>query len=372
MASGQDSATFDLAIAGGGLTGLTAALSLAGLCEQRGWTLAIIAPELPVHDQRTTALLMPSVELLDGLGVWQQCMPRSAPLRTMRLIDATARLFRAPLTDFRAAELDLEAFGYNVPNTVLLSALDNALAERDCVTRIDATVHTGSTTNDAVHLSLSNGQSIIASMAVAADGRNSKLRDIGAITTRSWSYPQTALALNFGHSLPHQHVSTEFHTESGPFTQVPLPPRAAQPFRSSLVWVVKPQRAQDILDMDHAAIAHLMMDMTQRCFGEVTIETTPQAFPLSGLTAHVHAANRVLLAGEAAHVFPPIGAQGFNLGLRDVAALSTCLTDAADLGTAAVDICTAYHRHRAADVMVRTGMVDLLNRSLPRSKWLSC
>ena len=138
---------------------------------------------------------------------------------------------------------------------------------------------------------------------------------------RKWSYPQTALVLNFKHTRPHGGVSTEFHTETGPFTQVPLPATASAHHRSSLVWVINPQQVENLQNKSLAELSKIVETKLQSCFGAVSIEAAPQAFPLSGMTANRFAANRVALVGETGHFFPPIGAQGFNLSLRDISSL---------------------------------------------------
>ncbi|WP_207211421.1 FAD-dependent monooxygenase, partial [Rhodoplanes serenus] len=122
--------------------------------------------------------------------------------------------------------------------------------------------------------------------------------------------------LNFGHELPHQDVSTEFHTEAGPFTQVPLPGN-----RSSLVWVQKPRDAEVTLKLAPNVLSRTIEDRLQSILGKVTAEGIPQSFPLSGMAARRFGKGRTMLVGEAAHAFPPIGAQGLNLSLRDVMTL---------------------------------------------------
>ncbi len=221
------------------------------------------------------------------------------------------------LVDFEASEIDQDAFGYNVPNADLAAKLELNLADQTSLDRIEHSVEHCETTDDGIVLHLSNGENIIASVAVAADGRNSLLRECAGIETRSWSYPQVALVTNLTHTLPHNGISTEFHTETGPFTQVPLPATPGSKHRSSLVWVVDPTEVDGILALDMETVGRRIENRMQSMLGAVTVEKPLQSFPLSGMTATRFAANRVALVGEASHVFPPIGAQGFNLGVRD-------------------------------------------------------
>jgi 2-octaprenyl-6-methoxyphenol hydroxylase len=166
------------------------------------------------------------------------------------------------------------------------------------------------------------------------------------------------MVLNFAHTLPHQNISTEFHAEHGPFTQVPLPGN-----RSSLVWVQNPSDAAARIELSLAELGNVVEERMQSILGKVAVEEGAQIWPLSGMMAHRFGKGRVALVGEAAHVFPPIGAQGLNLSLRDIMALSDLLSARAELPVAA-DAGSSFDRKRRADIMTRTASVDLLNRSL--------
>jgi 2-octaprenyl-6-methoxyphenol hydroxylase len=196
---------------------------------------------------------------------------------------------------------------------------------------------------------------------VAADGRNSKLREASAIRTRAWSYPQSALTTILAHDRDHRDTSTEFHTRAGPFTLVPLPGR-----RSSLVWVMRPQEAERLAGMDDETLSLAIERQSQSLLGRMRIDGPRGIVPLSGLSVERYSATRLALVGEAAHVFPPIGAQGLNLGLRDVAALRDAIVDARDEGE---DIgghaaLSRYQRGRDLDVRLRSAAVNGLNRTL--------
>ncbi len=341
-------------VSGGGPAGMMAALALAA----QGTPSVLAGPETAADDRRTTALMMPAIRFLDDIGVWADVAPEAAPLASMRIVDATRRLIRSPAVTFRAVEIDEEAFGYNIPNAVLNRKLAEAVAAQGAIRRVEKPVIEYRHNSDHVTATLSGGDVLHARLVVAADGRNSLAREAAGIAARRWSYPQTAVVLTFAHSLPHHDISTEFHTEEGPFTQVPLKGR-----RSSLVWVVSPAHAEALLALDEKALAARVEDRMQSMLGAVTLETPPQAWPLSGLAPHAFAARRTILIGEAAHVFPPIGAQGLNLGTRDVETLLMAIgKDPADPGSDRV--IRAYDRARRPDILARTGSVDALNRSL--------
>jgi 2-octaprenyl-6-methoxyphenol hydroxylase len=342
----------DIAVVGAGPAGLAAAIAL----RQSGWNVVCAgpAPSPDKPDRRTTALLGGSVRFLDGLGLWSAIREHAAPLRTLRIIDRTGRLFRAPDTGFSAAEIGEDAFGYNIPNETLTCALMTALGEAFLPTPAVTGLSAG---GESVRLDLSEGRFLRARLAVGADGRNSLCREAAGIAARSWSYPQTAVVANFRHVRPHGGDCVEMHFPAGPFTVVPLPGDW-----SSLVWVERPEVASRLMALDAGAFAAAIAGRLEGMLGDVAEIGARGALPLSGLVAPGLARGRVALVGEAAHVMPPIGAQGLNLGFRDVADLVRCLSGAADPGADAV--LADYERSRRGDVMARILAADLLNRTL--------
>lgn len=346
----------DIVIAGAGPTGLAAALEAAGC----GYNVMIAAPS-GTHlddDSRTTALMAPGTAMLADYGVWEQCQAASAPLKTLRIIDATGRLFRAPPVSFRAREAGYDSFGHNIANRALNAALEKAVHAHDRIEMANAMVSAVAFDSDQATATLSDGRIVAAKLIVGADGTQSLVRQASNIGVRKWSWPQTAVVAAFDHERGHDFNSTEFHTEQGPFTQVPLPGN-----RSSLVWVMRPERAQQVSQMTDTALAAAIEEGLHWTLGKVSGVTAPQLWPLSSLLAHRFAASRVMLIGQAAHAFPPIGAQGLNLGFRDVADLARVLSKAGD-DPGARHITASYDMRRRVDVYTRTGAVDLLNRSL--------
>jgi 2-octaprenyl-6-methoxyphenol hydroxylase len=346
----------EIAVIGGGLAGLSAALAAS----QSGRKTVLVAPDQPSSDGRTSALLAENIRFLETLGVWQQASDRAAPLRTMRIIDATGRLIRAPQMDFRATEIGLSEFGYNIENKYLSQVLEAALRDAESIVRVDALLDGLDVAQDggSAGLSLSNGKQIAADIVLAADGRKSAARTALGIETRDWRYPQVALVGNFSHRLPHHDTSTEFHTQTGPFTLVPLGDR-----RSSLVCVVDPAQADRFMALP---IEKLNLELERRMesvLGEIRVEAELHRFQLSGMIAERFGAGSAALIGEAAHAFPPIGAQGLNLGLRDVKAAIDLIAKHG-FRTPSENFGDAYHRSRIADISTRTASVDLLNRSL--------
>ncbi|WP_119256316.1 UbiH/UbiF family hydroxylase [Shinella zoogloeoides] len=344
---------FDIAIVGAGLAGSLAALALS----DSGRTVALIAPPTRVADGRTTALMDQSIAFLKTLALWDAIAPHAAALETMQILDGTTRLLRAPPVAFRSGEVGLDAFGYNIPNLPFLKVLDERIAAQGNIARLENGVTAANSFENGVELVLDDGERVLASLVVGADGKKSRIRDSAGIGVRAWSYPQSALVLNFAHERPHGNVSTEFHTESGPFTQVPLPGR-----RSSLVWVLPPKEAARLRDLPVSDLGQAVEERMQSMLGKVTVETGAQSFPLSGMTADHFGKGRFVLLGEAAHAFPPIGAQGLNLSLRDIMALRDLVGDSEPANYFALG--ERFDRRRQADIRSRTLSVDLLNRSL--------
>lgn len=355
--SNGEGMTAEVVVVGGGPAGLTAAVALAGA----GVPTALVAAQTGGRDNRTTALFSSSVAALTALGIWDPCRAEAAPLKSLRIIDDTGRLWRAPEVRFDAAEIGLEAFGWNVENRALVAALETRANALPNFIRIADDAAAVDISDHGVTVALAGGGCVMARLAIGADGRRSLCRQAAGITASGWGYPQTALTFNLRHARPHHDISTEFHASDGPFTLVPLPGR-----RSSLVCVVAPEEAEHLLALEPAARNAELERRSHSLLGRIEAEPGHGAFPLAVETARRFAANRVALIGEAAHVIPPIGAQGLNLGLRDAATIAELVVDArrdgSDPGGDAV--IAAYDRKRRIDVTSRTMAVDLLNRTL--------
>lgn len=357
MSKSQKTNVFDVAVVGGGPSGRIAALAIA----REGFDTALIAPSGNAADGRTTALWQKSLALLAEIGVWSEIEPNAQPLRKMRMIDGTRRLVRAPETIFDSAELGLDEFGFNILNINLNRVLAEAADKESNLTCFGSVAANAEFGGDLAKITLGNGDQVEARLAVAADGRNSILREAAGITVRRWTYPQVALVVNLDHTLPHHDISTEFHTPTGPFTLVPLPGR-----QSSLVCVETPDEAERLIGLSKKNLELELERRAHSVLGKFKLASTPQSFPLSGLAADALVSERIALVGETAHVFPPIGAQGLNLSLRDISDLVDRLVTARlhhlDIGDK--ETLLPYETKRFADIRTRTNAVDLLNRSL--------
>ncbi|RYE10689.1 MAG: FAD-binding protein [Hyphomicrobiales bacterium] len=345
----------DAVIVGGGLAGLAAAVAVA----RAGLDTIHLVPKGP-PDRRTSALMLPSVEYLQSAGLVTEPASIGHPLTQIRIIDMTPRLIRAPETLFDSAEIGLSAFGWNFPNVKLAEAFEAARSGLPRLRTIETTLDDLSIGDDSSTLKLGNGETLTAALVVGADGKKSRVRESAGFRARENGFTQAALVCDLGLERPIGGASIEFHYENGPFTLVP-----AGGNRANLVWIDERDTLKAVQEGSKEQMAALFREKSQRLFGAIELLTPAHMFLLSTLSVDIAGKDGVVLVGESAHAFPPIGAQGLNLGLRDVADLAASLA-ATDLGQPgfARRVSEDYARRRAGD-LARTGVVvDTLFRSL--------
>ena len=344
---------FTAIISGAGPAGLVAAILLA----QDKVKCAVVAPARLEADMRTVALMQPAMRLLKYIGVWPGSLEAvSAPLKQLHLIDDTGNLVQAPPLKFSAGEVALDAFGWNIPLSELTPVLHARAIELGVEFIVGRSQNLISDAKQAT-LVLDDGRKLTAQVVLAADGVNSPLRKSIGVAMMDWKFDQCALATSFSHTASHQDISVEWHKPAGPFATVPLPG-----LRSSLVWLERPQRVAELMAMSDDELACEIQIESHGQLGKIFDMGPRKSFPMAGRRATQFAKNRCLLLAEAAHVFPPIGAQGLNLSLRDAGFAADVIIGADDAGNDTV--MAAYEKARSVDIATRQQAVSLMNYSL--------
>jgi 2-octaprenyl-6-methoxyphenol hydroxylase len=349
-------------VAGTGLTGLTAAIAFA----KAGFDVVCCGADERIAGGRTVAMLDRSVCYLDSLGLWDAIQTDAAPLRTLRIVEDKRAIFPPRPIEFKSTEIGLDAFGWNVENDRFADALAAEAKRTSGVERLGRAVAQYDFSGKWATARLDNGLRVAASLVIGADGRKSPAREWAGLQSRVHRYPQSALTAILAHRLPHNDVSTEFHTRSGPFTLVPLPARAQAPQRSSVVWLMSNEDARRREALPEPTLEREIERQARSILGAMRLEGPPGLYPIARQIVPRITSQRLALVGDAAHAFPPIGAQGLNLGLRDVKAIVACALEARmegrDIGAEAV--LRRYERERRTDIAMRTGFVHGLNQSL--------
>ncbi len=356
--------TTDILISGGGVAGLTAAAAFGSA----GYNVLCVEPTPPVTDAdaegadlRTTAFLHPSVRVLAAAGLWQRLEPFAAPLQIMRIIDAGGAAQEPRLIkDFDAADISHQPFGWNLPNWLLRREMLARIAELPNVTFRSAVATTGLLTRTAqARVTLSDATTVAARLVIAADGRASTMRAALNIPVRTFRYGQKALTFAVTHKVPHQNISTEIHRTGGPFTLVPLPDRDSMP-SSAVVWMDTGPEILRLAALPALEFAAAINARSCLILGPLTLASRRAVWPIIAQLAARMSGERVALMAEAAHVVPPIGAQGLNMSLADLATLLD-LAGTHDLGSTAM--LDTYHRLRHPEVTARVLGIDALNRA---------
>lgn len=358
--------TTDILISGGGVAGLTAAAAFGSA----GFRVVCVDPTPPVTrmedegaDLRTTAFLQPSIPVLQAAGLWDRLAPHAAPLQVMRIIDAGGEHPDPRIVkDFDAADISDQPFGWNLPNWLLRREMVARLADLPDVSFRAGLATTALLTREAEAIAtLSDGTRIAARMVIAADGRASAMREALDIPVKTTRYGQKALAFAVTHPIPHRNVSTEIHRSGGPFTLVPLPDRDGMPC-SAIVWMETGPNAERLAALPVAEFEAEMNTRSCHILGPLTLVSRRTLWPIISQIAARMSGERTALMAEAAHVVPPIGAQGLNMSLADLRVLlDLAESDRDGIGSAAM--LDTYHRKRHWEVQARVTGIDALNRA---------
>lgn len=355
---------FDIFISGGGLAGLIATSAFAA----KGFSVLCVDPTPPIitntdpkADKRSTAFLQPARTTLEAAGIWSRLDPHAEALQIMRLADAggTENEIRY-IADFDASDLSDLPFGWNFPNWLLRRELMAQIKTLNAATFRAGVGTKRVLTRDAQALvTLTDGTALSADLIIAADGRNSPIRHMAGIDVQTWRYGQKGIVFTVSHPIPHENVSTEIHRTGGPFTLVPLPDLNGLP-QSAIVWMETGSEAARLMGLTDAQFSQEATVRSCEVLGPLTVTSQRAMWPIISQKADRLTAQSTALIAEAAHVMPPIGAQGLNMSLADIQSLLD-LSESHPLGSEKMLL--TYEKERKTDVAIRLQGVDLLNRA---------
>ncbi|WP_417254906.1 FAD-dependent monooxygenase [Celeribacter sp.] len=357
----------DVLVSGGGIAGLIAAAAFGA----SGFKTLMVDPAPPVvtgheasSDLRSTAFLRPARDLFAKIGIWEALAPHATPLEALRIVDTVSGETGPEIRterQFEGRESADEPFGWNFLNWVIRRELARAVPDiANVELRYGVGFKTMLTRTNEARVTLSDSTTVRAKLVVAADGRNSPVREAAGIGVKTTRYGQKSLAFTATHELPHHNVSTEIYREGGPFTMVPLPDIDGKP-ASAIVWMNKGPYATELLNMEVDAFNATMTDRSAGLYGSLELASGRGIFPIITQLADRLSGERVAVIAEAAHVLPPIGAQGLNTSLNDLAELLTLSENhRGDLG--GQEMLDAFAKTRHRDIAARAKVVDLFNR----------
>ena len=354
----------DVFVAGAGLAGSIAALSYS----KAGRNVIVADPFIysdnPQVDYRTTAYLQPAKLFLESLGIWEAIEDNAMPLEVMKIIDSSSGkngdIIKSQ-KEFKSAEISDLPFGWNVKNSLMRTALKRLIDQQSNCKLITASSAIDLVCRDSMaYVKLSSGKTVKAKLVIAADGRNSILRQKAGISIKTQRFGQKALAFAVTHATPHKNISTEIHNSGGPFTLVPLPDKNGKP-SSAIVWMENGEKAKRLMEMETKSFEREMTVRSCNILGPLKLASKRSLWPIISQIADRLYSQRLALIGETAHVVPPIGAQGLNMSIKDIKFLSNLDQKYPDqLGS--MDMLNEYQKNRIFDIRQRVAGVSALNR----------
>ncbi len=353
----------DVIIGGGGMVGLSLAIALA-----KGGLDVVVADPVPQSaatdakfDGRVCALSYASVRMFQALGIWPHLEKDAQPINDILVTDSRLNGEPSPFSlHFDAAEAHAAALGHIVENRHTRSglfAVANALPNLRLVA--PAALTDLKLEGSGIVATLATGETVKAKLAIAADGRESPMRELVGLGVVSWSYAQWGIVATVEHEKPHNGVAYEHFLPAGPFAILPMTGN-----RSSLVWTERDSIAPLMMQLDAQGFDAQIARRFGSHLGKAKAAGPRWSYPLNFHLARGYVKPRFALAGDSAHGIHPIAGQGFNLGLKDAAALSEIILDAARLGLdiGSLAVLQKYERWRRFDSLVMSFAMDGLNR----------
>ena len=356
----------DIFISGAGPAGLLASISFASL----GYSVFCADPHKPVihanderADLRTTAFLQPAKDFMESLDLWEKLKSCAVPMEIMRIIDS-ADVNSPPkektIKDFLSSDISDLPFGWNIPNWLLRRALiEKASKYNNLELKFGLSSSSLIRRDDAAFVYLDDGTQIKAKLVIGADGRNSLIREKSQIKISRTEFAQKALTFIVTHEKPHRNASIEIHRSGGPFTFVPLANFEGKSC-SSVVWMESNKNIDKLLALKPQDFEKQVNNRSCSHLGKVKLISHITTWPIISQIAKQLTAKRTALIAEAAHVLPPIGAQGLNMSMADIKSLYDLLKGTSRLRNID-ELLDKYDRSRRLDIKTRVFGINALN-----------
>lgn len=349
---------FDVAIVGGGIVGLTLACALQG----SGLRIALVEAKLReagLQQRRAYAITLMSGQIFEGLGIWQEILPKIATFEQIRLADSHC----PAVVNLQPQDLGTAKLGYVGEHCVLVQALLQELQNVENLTWLSpAELLQADYKADAVDLRVSiagEERQLKTRLLVAADGTRSPIRQQAGIRTQGWQYWQSCVTAVIRPEKSHENIAREHFWRSGPFATLPLPDNRCQ-----IVLTAPHAEAQKWLEVSEAEFLAELNRRYQGQLGKLELVSDRLLFPVQLMQSQQYTRSRLALVGDAAHCCHPVGGQGLNLGIRDAAALAEVLRSAhqqgEDIGN--LSVLRRYERWRKLENLTILGFTDLLDR----------
>lgn len=359
--------TFDIAVAGAGIVGLTVAALLAGSEQSERLRVRVIdAGERPQFRKdsdiglRVSAVSAGSARILASVGAWQRVLAeRAGPFREMRVWDGDRSVDGPEALRFDAAEFALPALGHIVENALLQDALLAVLDAAGIQCELGVAIDAVDSADGRMRLRCADGKAYPADLVVGADGVSSPVRRYAGIAARAWHYPQSAFVTHVAPELPHRETAWQRFLPDGPLALLPL-----HDGRASVVWSTTPDRAAEAAAVPEDQLSALLTAASGHVLGVLRPAAGRGTFPLKAQHATRYVTPGMALVGDSAHSIHPLAGQGGNLGIADAAVLSAVVSAAVAAGEYPGDlpVLRRYERSRKGANQAMLYFVDTLNR----------